>query len=241
LPKHSARQFTPARLVLGSAAAILVALVGWVAVRAGGPAVADEPVIVQPSALGGADLQAAEGSLPPVIEAAPAPGPSPSGSPSASPSASPSTSPSVSASASPSAASPSAASPSASGKPKKSASPKPSASRLPSPSPSAGGLQVTYTTGASWRDGFIGNVRVVNNGPTARDFTVTITFASGSDLRIRSDWNVAAGVDGNRVTLRGGSLAPGASVSAGFQAAKDDDDSSKASGCTVVGGTCTVR
>ncbi|WP_328465440.1 cellulose-binding domain-containing protein [Actinoplanes sp. NBC_00393] len=223
MSKHSARQFTTARLVLSSAAAILVLLVGWIAFRAGGPAAADEPLIVQPSA----NLQALDASLPPVVEATTVP----------SPAASPSVSPSPSArSASPS------PSPSASRKPKKSPQPSISPSKAaPSPAPSpAGGLEVTYSNSASWRDGFIAAVRVVNNGSTARDFTITISYPSGTDLRIRGDWNGTAGADDNRVTLRGNSLAPGASINTGFQAAKDDDDSSRPSGCTVVGGTCTV-
>jgi hypothetical protein len=227
LSKHSARQFTTARLVLSSAAAILVLLVGWIAFRAGGPAAADEPLIVQPSA----NLQALDASLPPLVEATAVPAPVVSPSASPSPSA-------RSASSSPS-PSPSA---SASRKPKKSPQPSTSPTKAaPSPSPSpAGGLEVTYSNSASWRDGFIAAVRVVNNGSTARDFTVTISYPSGTDLRIRGDWNGTAGADGNRVTLRGNSLAPGTSINAGFQAAKDDDDSSRPSGCTVVGGTCRV-
>lgn len=230
MPKHIAREFHTARLVLSLAATILVILVGWVAVRAGGPAAADQPVIVQPSAPGG-DLQALEGPLPPVTEAAPAPDLLPSASPSASLSLSPS--PSLSPSGS--------ASRSASRKPKKSSSPKPSTTPpAPSASPSAGGLQVTYSAGASRRDSFIAGLRIVNNGPVARDFTITITYPSGTDLRIRGDWNATAGASGNRVTVRGGSLAPGASITAGFQAVKSDNDSGRATGCTVVGGTCIV-
>ncbi|MEU4424359.1 cellulose binding domain-containing protein [Actinoplanes sp. NPDC024001] len=235
MPKHSARQFTTARLVLGLGAAILVVLVGWIAVRAGGPAVADDaPVIVQPSAPAPAetDLQAVESPLPEATSVTPSPS-----------SASPSPSRSSSASASPSAS----PSPSASRKPKKSKSPQPSVS-VPaptSPSPSRtsatpAGLQATYATGSSWRDGFTAGVRVVNKGSVAQSFTVTITYASGTDLEIRGDWNAEVSAGGNQVTIRGGSLAPGSSITAGFQAAKDDDDSSRATGCTVVGGTCSV-
>lgn len=223
MPKHSARQFTTARLILSFAAAILVALVGWVAFRAGGPAAADDqPVIVEPPTA----LQAVESALASVT-----PSPGVLSSPSVSPAAS---------SASPS--------PSQSRKPKKSPSPSPSkTSKAPvSPSPSrttsspAGTLQATYSASATWRDGFTANVRITNNGTVAQDFTVTISYPSGSDLSIRGDWNARASVDGSRVTLRGGTIRPGESVNVGFQAAKDDDDDARASGCTVVGGTCTV-
>ncbi len=240
MPKHAVRQFTPARLVLGSAAAILVILVGWVVVRSGGgPAVAESPRLVQPTEVSDA-LQAVEASLPPTTEALTAsPSASPSGTPSASASASatPSATPSRSASASPTA--------SVSVKP----SPAPSkTTNRPSPTPSrtttspapANVLSVTYNSGATWRDGFIAGVKVVNTGTAPRDFSVTLTYPAGSDIWIRSSWNASVDADDNRVTIRGTGLAAGASVNAGFQAGKDDNDSVRSVTCTVGGGSCRV-
>ena len=82
--------------------------------------------------------------------------------------------------------------------------------------------------------------QIVNTGTVARDFTVTITYPAGTDLSIRGSWNGSAAAGGSTVTLRGGPLAPGASINAGFQAAKDGRDSSRATGCTVGGGSCRV-
>ncbi|MFC7531346.1 cellulose binding domain-containing protein [Actinoplanes sp. GCM10030250] len=234
MSKHSVRQLTPARLILGSAAAILAALVGWVAIRAGGPANADEPVIVHPTAA----LQAA--TLPPIDTPPPA---SAAASPSVSVPVSASASAPGSARTSPRGSSRASAtaspSRSSSARPRASASASPTPSRAASPTP-VNDLDATYTTTASWRDGFVGAVKIVNNGSVARDFTVTVTYPSGADLRIRGDWNGSAEASGNRVTLRGTALAPGASITAGYQASKDGNDSSRATGCTVGGGTCRV-
>ncbi|MEV6299561.1 cellulose binding domain-containing protein [Actinoplanes sp. NPDC051861] len=221
LSKHSVSRLTPARLVLGFAAAILVALVGWVAVRAGAstPTDAGGPVIVQPSVPAEVVVpQAVEASLTPSFSVSPS-----------------SPSPSVSRSPSPT--------PSKSRKPKRSPSSSPS-STAPSPSRSSSSpppapvnvFDATYTTTASWRDGLIGSVRIVNNGSAPRDWTVTITYSG--DLSIRGEWNGRASASGSRVTLSGGPLAPGASVTAGYQASRNG--SSRATGCTIGGGSCRV-
>jgi hypothetical protein len=237
LSKQPAHQFTPAHLVLGFAATVLVVLVSWAAVRAGGPVGPDAaPVMVQPPGLSPAAVVSATPSF------SVAASPSPTASfvepayPEVTVTVAGTSSPSVAASSSPSR------------KPRKSKSPKPSVSASPSPartspSPSpapANDLDATYTTSSSWRDGFIGNVQVVNKGSVARDFTVTISYSSGTSLSIRGAWNGAASAAGSTVTLRGGQLAPGASITAGFQAAKGPWDSSRATGCTVGGGGCRV-
>lgn len=230
MAKHAARQFILARLVLGSAATILVVLVGWIAVRVGGGSGdSGDPLLVQPPAT----LQAAAGTSSPA--AAPstsaAPSPSASVSGSASPSASPS--PSRSPSASPSA--------SAAATPSKSPSRTPSASpSAASPSPAAGALAATYSTSASWRDGFIAAVRVVNNGPAASEWSVTLTYPSGADLEVRGAWNATVSASGDSVTLSGRSLAPGSSVTAGFQSEKDGSDAVKPVTCSIGGGSCRM-
>ncbi|MBW6432414.1 cellulose-binding domain-containing protein [Actinoplanes hulinensis] len=234
MSKHAARQFILARSVLGLAAAVLLALVGWIAFRSGGSADPGDPLLVLPTA----DLQAAEGSLPassPVTESSPvstAPSPSPSVSRSAS--ASPSASASLSPSPSRSAATSAKPSPS-----KSTGRPSPSPSRTSS-SPAAADLSVTYSTSASWRDGFIAALRVTNNGTSARDWTVTLSYPSGSGIELRGAWNATAGISGNTVTLRGKSLAGGSSVSVGFQAEKDLNDLVKPVTCAIGGGSCRV-
>jgi hypothetical protein len=227
LSKHRDRQFFIARSVFGLSAAILVALVGWIAVRAGGPAEAgDQPVLLQPSA----DLRAAESTTAPLLSASPVT----TGSPTASRSASPSPSASASASATPSKSS---ASPSPS---KTSKSPKPSPSRTSSPPPPPNDLNATYATGSSWDSGFIATVQIANTGSQARDFTVTLTYPSGSGVSVRGTWNVSASVSGNQVTLHGNSVAAGRTVTVGFQGGKTTRDKIAPTGCAVGGGTCRV-
>lgn len=231
MTKHSPRHVLVSRAVFGSAAALLLGLVGWIAVRAGGGEAATDgtPLMVLPS---GVVQAAAEGSLPPLppVESAVA---SPSVSVSAS--SSPSVSPSVSRTAS--------ASASADPKPSKSTS-KPrvstSPSRTVSPTPTADVLSATYGTGASWRDGFIAGIQVTNNGGEARDWTVTVTYPSSADVELRGGWNAGVSISGDTVTLRGRSLAPGQSISAGFQAGKRSSDAVKPVSCSIGGGSCRV-
>ena len=238
MPKHAVRQFTPARLILGLAAAILVVLVGLVAVRAdGGPAVAEGPKLVQPTGEP-TDLQAVEASLPPATEALTvSPSVSPTASASASAPASPSPTPSRSASASPSASASVRPSPAPS---KTAATPSPVPSKTTTSPAPVNTLNVSYSTTASWRDGFIAGVRVTNNGTTTRDFAVTLTYPGSGDIWIRSAWNASVDADDNQVTIRGTGLAAGSSISAGFQAGKDDGDSVRSVTCSVGGGSCRV-
>ncbi|WP_430783210.1 cellulose binding domain-containing protein [Actinoplanes sp. G11-F43] len=233
MAKHATRQFILARLIFGSAAAVLLALVAWIAVRAGGGGdedTAGKPVLIQPT---GVLQAAAEGSLAPsapVLE---------SGSVSPSASASPSPSASASASRSPSAS----ASASASPKPSKSAV-RPSAgtspSRSASPTPAPDAFAASYGTSASWREGFIAAVRVSNSGSEAREWTVTLTFPSSADVEVRGAWNASVSRSGDTVTLRGRSLAAGQSITAGFQADKETRDPVKPVSCAVGGGSCKV-
>jgi hypothetical protein len=230
LAKHAIRQFILARLVLGSAATILLALVVWVAVVAGGSGGSGDPLLVQPTA----DLQAAAGSLPAAAPSAESATVTPSVTPSAGAAGSASPSPSAPASAS--------ASPSVKPRPSKSASRTPSASpsRAASPTPTPDVFAATYSTSANWRDGFIAAVRIVNNGSTARDWSVTLTYPSSAGIEVRGAWNATAGVSGNTVTLRGKSLAGGGSITVGFQGTKDIGDAVKPVTCSVSGGSCRM-
>lgn len=253
MSQHAERRLTPARLILGFAAAVLLALVGWIVIRSGdsGSAAAQgDPLIVQPSA---ADLQPVENHIPldqPLTTASIPPGASlsPSASVSVSAPASRSASASPSASKSTGAPSPSVTAtgtpaPAKSSQPPSSPQPEKSTAAQPtrttsSPQP-VDVLVASYANTAVWRDGFIGSVRVVNTGSSTRDFAVTVSFPSASDIRVWGAWNGSASGDDNRVTVRG-TLAAGASVTAGFQAAKDRDDSVRSATCSVGGGTCRV-
>ncbi|MFC4070719.1 cellulose binding domain-containing protein [Actinoplanes subglobosus] len=223
MAKHATRQFILARLVLGSAAAVLLALVVWVAVVAGGSGSNGDPLMVQPTAA----LQAAGGSLPAAAPSTESVSVPPSVSVSASPSPTPSASRSPSASAKP--------------KPSKSASRTPSASpsrTTPPPAPDV--FAVSYATSATWRDGFIAAVSVVNNGGTARDWSVTLTYPSSAGVEVRGGWNATVTMSGDTVTLRGRGLAAGASVTAGFQGSKGSSATGKPTSCSVGEGSCRM-
>ncbi|WP_433828593.1 cellulose binding domain-containing protein [Actinoplanes sp. CA-015351] len=251
MSKHAERRFTPARLILGLAAAVLVALVGLIVVRSGGSgsaSAAGDPLLVHPSA---GDLQAVENHIPldEPLTTATAAGGSPSASASlASASASPTASVSRSAGASVSPSSP-AASPvtSVPGAPAPTtAAPTPektTAPAAPKPTKTApapvNDLAVTYSTTATWRGGFIASVRIENEASVTRDYSVTINYPSGSDVKIYGAWNTRASGGGEQVTLSG-TLNAGASITAGFQGGKDGDRNIRSPSCSVGGGTCRV-
>jgi cellulase/cellobiase CelA1 len=91
-----------------------------------------------------------------------------------------------------------------------------------------------------WRDGFIAAVKVVNNGPAAREWTVTLTYPSKADVEVRGGWNATVSASGDTVTIRGSSLAAGASITAGFQGSKDINDAVKPISCAISGGSCRM-
>ncbi|WP_436523421.1 cellulose binding domain-containing protein [Actinoplanes sp. HUAS TT8] len=230
--KHRDRQFFLARGVFGLAAAILVGLVVFIAVRAGGDASASEnPVIVQPSA----NLQAAESTTAPLpSETTPAPDVSSAPiSPSASASKSPSSSPSASASSSPTPS-------------KSSSSPKPSkTSSSPKPSkttpPVVNDLSATCSV-SSWGRSFLVNVKVTNRGSQAHNFEVTVSFPDSAKVTglQGNPWNAqATSVSSSRVVLRGSAaVGGGGTANPGFIGNKKSDGDFSPTGCSVavVGG-----
>ncbi|MCU7725333.1 cellulose-binding domain-containing protein [Actinoplanes sp. KI2] len=219
--KHSARPLGPARIFLSAAAAVLVMLVVWIAVRAVGPAeAARQPsTVVLPSM--------------PQISASPSPtspflSPSPSSSPSPSMS---SASPSASASPSRSSARPTATS--------HSPTPSKPAPAKTTPPPSAD-FAVTVTVTASWDQGYVAQVRVRNNGDAAGSWSVTVSHADLNNLHLVSTWNATGKQSGDNVVFTGGPLAPGASAGFGYQVSKTGRGNARPSGCAVVGGSCRV-
>ncbi|BCY05856.1 cellulose binding domain-containing protein [Actinoplanes sp. L3-i22] len=217
--KHRDRQFFLARGVFGLAAAILVGLVVFIAVRAGGSAsAADDAVMVQPSA----DLRAVESTVVPATGTTPPASPSAPVASSASPSASVSASPSKS---------------SSSPKPSKSSSsPKPSVTKT-----TKAPVVVKLTVGCStnkWNGGFVSSVTVQNTGSQPQNYDVTVTYSENVRL-VSGPWSNAhaAGGSGTRLTFRGNSaVAPGGSTTFMFQGGPSDSHSQARvdqKGCTV--------
>jgi cellulase/cellobiase CelA1 len=89
--------------------------------------------------------------------------------------------------------------------------------------------------GARWEQGYVASVRVQNTGKTARAWTVRVTH-DGPDLTLRGTWNATGRQSGDTLTFTGGTLAPGATAMFGYQVNGD----ARPSGCTVVGGKCSV-
>jgi len=218
--KHSTGQLgLPRYSFIAAAATLLVILVAWVAVRAAGPSQEEKaPVLVVPPST-------------PVVEAG-AVLPSTSA---------PATSPSASASASPSPSRTRSASPSPSAK--RSSKPAvratPSAKPSSSPAPTAR-FTARYQGGAGWDRGFIAGVQVTNTGKAAGNWSVRISYDGRADVRVTNVWNAQVSRSGDTYTFTGGSLAPGADASFGFQGSKDGRGAPRPTACSVNGTACQM-
>jgi hypothetical protein len=204
---------------IGGAATLLVVLVSWVAVKAVGPTQPDAriPLMVQPT------VPLAAGAGPTLIPSAPA---------LSSPSASTSPSPSPSKSLSPT--------PTATPKPTKQATTKP-APRKTTARAAAATFTASYAAGGSWDRGFIGAVTVTNKSGPARAWTAKITYDSSAGVRIGNVWNASVDRQGDTFVFTGGQLAPGATVTFGYEASKQVRGRIQPSGCTVDGTPCQLN
>ncbi|MFI1162891.1 glycosyl hydrolase family 18 protein [Streptomyces sp. NPDC020801] len=106
-----------------------------------------------------------------------------------------------------------------------------------SPAQAASTATATYTKTSDWGTGFGGQWTVKNTGTTAiSSWTVEWDFPSGTS--VTSAWDADVTSSGNHWTAKNksynGSLAPGASVSFGFNGA----GSGSPSNCTLNGGSC---
>jgi cytoskeletal protein RodZ len=227
--KHTARPLGPARIFLSAAAAVLVMLVIWIAVRAVGPAeAARQPTVALPSMpqvpLSPSLTASGAAALPPATSATPS-------------SASPARSP-LRSSTRPTATSHSP-SPTSSHWPERATTPKPTATKT-TRAPSAD-FAVTVSVGASWEQGYVASVRLQNTGNATGSWTVTVSHANLSNLRLLGTWGGARGTQaGNNVVFTGGPLPAGASAGFGYQVSKSGSGNARPSGCSVVGGRCGV-
>ncbi|MFK0256816.1 glycosyl hydrolase family 18 protein [Streptomyces sp. NPDC090445] len=108
---------------------------------------------------------------------------------------------------------------------------------LAGPAQAAGSATATYTKVSDWGSGFEGKWTVKNTGTTALTaWTVEWDFPAGT--RVTSAWDATVTASGNHWTGRNvgwnGSLAPGASVTFGF----NGTGPGAPAGCTVNGGSC---
>ncbi|MFR9789025.1 glycosyl hydrolase family 18 protein [Streptomyces sp. MB22_4] len=113
---------------------------------------------------------------------------------------------------------------------------------LASPAPAAdsaqaAGVTASFTKSSDWGTGFGGQWTIKNSGTTSiSSWTVEWDFPSGTS--VTSAWDADVTSSGNHWTARNksynGTLAPGASVSFGFNGA----GSGNPSNCTLNGGSC---
>ncbi|BBH70803.1 hypothetical protein ACTI_74880 [Actinoplanes sp. OR16] len=132
-------------------------------------------------------------------------------------------------------------SPSVSTSPSASASPSPSVSASPSSSPSTGtgACKVTNAVNA-WNTGLTNSVTIANTGTTAiNGWSLVFTLATGQ--AITSGWSATYAPSSGTVTAKNvgynGSIAPGSSVSIGYQATHTGNAAAP-TGFTLNGSTC---
>lgn len=208
---------------IAGAATLLVVLVSWAAIRSAGPARSNDrtPMLIQPTV----PLTVADpASLPHAIPLSSFPA---TAQPPATASASPTAGTVTKATTKP--------------KPRKTAvTPTPTPARTTKPPKPAVTLAGHYTTGESWDQGFIGSVAVTNKAGAARNWTVKLTFAAGAGVRVGNTWNAQVTRQNNTYVFTGGPLAPGSSITMGFEASKQVKPRVQAATCTVNDGSCQV-
>ncbi len=138
------------------------------------------------------------------------------------------------------------ASPPASASPSRSASRPPSARRSPSrpskPSPSAtrGSFTASYVVMNTRRSSFQAAITVTNEGRAARSWRVVVTHDPDAGVRVEGSVGASITTSGDTITLSGGPLDPGDSVTFGYQASAESRDVVQPTSCRVDGVECRV-
>ena len=107
------------------------------------------------------------------------------------------------------------------------------------PAAGAGGVSATFTKGTDWGTGYEGKYTITNGGTSARS-SWQVEFDLPSGHRISSLWDGSYTASGQHVTVRNtwnGTIAPGASVSFGFNVAYSGAYAAPTN-CTLDGGSC---
>jgi poly(hydroxyalkanoate) depolymerase family esterase len=115
----------------------------------------------------------------------------------------------------------------------------PPTSPPPTTSP-PGACHVSYANASEWAGGFTANVTVINTGNAAiNGWTLTFTFPG--DQKVTTAWNATVSQSGSSVTAANvsydGAIAPGGSVSFGFQGTWASNDTAPGS-FSLNGVTC---
>ncbi|WP_207782215.1 glycoside hydrolase family 18 chitinase [Phytoactinopolyspora limicola] len=101
-------------------------------------------------------------------------------------------------------------------------------------------LSATFTKTSDWGSGYVAQYRITNDGSTAADGW-TLEFTMGSNQTVGSVWNGRHQASGQRHVVTNeswnGRIAPGASVTIGFEGAYSGTWSDP-TGCTINGQPC---
>lgn len=100
---------------------------------------------------------------------------------------------------------------------------------------------MTVAVSASWDGGYVAQVQVVNKGKKAGAWQVTVSNPDTRDLRLLGTWNASGSQNGTTFTFAGDSLAAGGTASFGYQAGARSRGGLRPTGCSVSGGSCSVR
>ncbi|GAB1510912.1 glycosyl hydrolase family 18 protein [Actinophytocola sp. KF-1] len=109
------------------------------------------------------------------------------------------------------------------------------------PASGAGGVSATFTKGSDWGTGYEGKYTITNGTTTARS-SWQVEFDLPSGHRMSSLWDGSYTASGQHVTVKGtwnGTIAPGASVSFGFNVAYTGAYAPPLN-CKLDGGSCSA-
>ena len=111
-----------------------------------------------------------------------------------------------------------------------------------SPASGGGGCKVVYTNNSQWPGGFTAQVVITNTGTTAIS-SWSLAFTFPGDSKITANFNGGFSQTGENATLTNasynGSIAPGASITDGFQGSWTNSNAVPTS-FTLNGATCTT-
>jgi hypothetical protein len=102
-------------------------------------------------------------------------------------------------------------------------------------------LTATYMAGANRGRGYFVMVMVRNPGSTPQSWSVSLRYDAAAGVRIGQAWNATVTRRGDTTVLTGASLAPGATVSVGFQATQRGRGRLPTPSCTINGSRCAMR
>ncbi|MGK5681033.1 cellulose binding domain-containing protein [Actinoplanes sp. URMC 104] len=107
--------------------------------------------------------------------------------------------------------------------------------------PPATDVEATLSVRASWEDGYVAAVRVVNDGDKPVSWRVTVSHSRRDDVELRGVWNASGNQQGNSIVFTGGTLQPGATATFGYQTSSGGRGGARPAACNAVGGSCSVR